>query len=336
MSKPVVFIDGEHGTTGLQIRDRLKGREDLELASIPTERRRDEALRRTLLNEADLAVLCLPDEAARQAVAMIANPRTRVLDGSTAHRVSADWVYGFPELARGQPEAIRTARFVSVPGCYATATVALLRPLVDADLVPRDHPISVHGVQGYSGGGRQLVDAMEGHGGKHHLAGPYRAYALQLTHKHQPEMQYYSGLARKPLFTPAVGSWRQGQLVQVPLHLWNLPQRPTASNLYAVLAAHYEGQYFVRVTPFVSDQPPDATMLGPEVLAGTNFMELFVFENRADGHALLVARLDNLGKGASGAAAQNLDIMLGLERGRSYELQAENDKPVKPFLPPSV
>jgi N-acetyl-gamma-glutamyl-phosphate reductase len=190
-------------------------------------------------------------------------------------------------------------------------------------LVPPDHAISVHGVQGYSGGGRQLVDAMEGRGGEHPLAGPYRAYALELSHKHQPEMQRYSRLARKPLFIPAVGSWRQGQLVGIPLHLWNLPHRPIAVDLHAVLAAHYAGQRFVRVMPFVPGRPPTAAVLAPETLAGTNMMELFVFENHAEGHALLVARMDNLGKGASGAAAQNLDIMLGLESGRSYELSAE-------------
>ncbi len=298
MDRPVVFVDGEHGTTGLQIRARLDGRDDLELTSIPTERRRDKALRRSLLNEADLAILCLPDEGAMEAVAMIANPRTRVLDGSTAHRVSRGWVYGFPELDDGQPAAIRAARFVSVPGCYATATVGLLHPLINAGLLPRGWPISVHGVQGYSGGGRQLVDAMEGRGGEHRLAGPYRAYALDLTHKHQPEMQHYSGLERKPLFVPAVGSWRQGQLVQIPLHLWSLPQRPTASDMHAVLSAHYEGQHFVRVMPFAPDQPPAAAaaVLAPEALAGTNIMELFVFENRAEGHALLVARMDNLAR----------------------------------------
>ncbi len=323
MDRPVVFIDGEHGTTGLQIRARLDGRDDLELARIPLERRRDEELRRKLLNEADLAILCLPDDAAREAVAMIANLRTRVLDGSTAHRVTSGWVYGFPELDRGQPEAIRAARLVSVPGCYATATVGLLRPLITAGLLPRDHPISVHGVQGYSGGGRQLVDAMERRGGQHRLAGPYRAYALELAHKHQPEMQQYSGLARKPLFAPAVGAWRQGQLVQIPLHLWNLPHHPTAGDMHAVLAAHYQGQRFVRVMPFVPGEPPAETVLAPDALAGTNIMELFVFENCAEGHALLVSRMDNLGKGASGAAAQNLDIMLGRECGRSYELAEE-------------
>jgi N-acetyl-gamma-glutamyl-phosphate reductase len=319
MSRPAVFIDGEHGTTGLQIRARLRGRDDIELVSIDPARRKDDDERRRLLNEVDVAILCLPDEAARDAVGMITNPRTRVLDGSTAHRVSPGWVYGFPELSADQPGSIRAARFVAVPGCYATATVGLIRPLVDAGLLPADLPVSVQGVQGYSGGGRQLVDVMEGRGGAHRLAGPYRAYALELAHKHQPEMHRYSGLARKPLFTPAVGAWRQGQLVQVPLHRMSLPQSATGAAMHEALATHYRGQRFVRVMPFA---PGEAAVLGPEALAGTNMMEVFVFENAAEGHILLVSRMDNLGKGASGAATQNLDLMLGLAGERSYEVAA--------------
>jgi N-acetyl-gamma-glutamyl-phosphate reductase len=319
MSRPAVFIDGEHGTTGLQIRARLESRDDIELVSIAPERRKDEGERRRLLNAVDVAILCLPDEAARSAVGLITSERVRVLDGSSAHRVSAGWVYGFPELSSGQPAAIRAARFVSVPGCYATATIGLVRPLIDAGLLPADYPVTVQGVQGYSGGGRQLVDVMEGRGGDHRLAGPYRAYALELAHKHQPEMHRYSGLARKPLFTPAVGAWRQGQLVQIPLHQSGLSKQATGSALHAALTAHYHGQRFVRVMPF---EPGVAAVLGPEALAGTNMMELFVFENAAEGHILLVARMDNLGKGASGAATQNLDIMLGLARERSYEVAA--------------
>jgi N-acetyl-gamma-glutamyl-phosphate reductase len=271
------------------------------------------------LNEVDVAILCLPDEAAREAVAMITNPRTRVLDGSTAHRVSPGWVYGLPELSADQVASIRAARFVAVPGCYATATVGMIRPLVDAGLLPSDLPVSVQGVQGYSGGGRQLVDVMEGRGGEHRLAGAYRAYALELAHKHQPEMHRYSGLTRKPLFTPAVGAWRQGQLVQIPLHRASLPNQATGGTMHAALAARYRGQRFVRVMPF---EPGAGAVLGPEALAGTNMMEIFVFENAAEGHMLLVSRMDNLGKGASGAATQNLDIMLDLAGARSYEVAA--------------
>ncbi|PYE53376.1 N-acetyl-gamma-glutamyl-phosphate reductase [Deinococcus yavapaiensis] len=318
-AKPRIFIDGEAGTTGLQIRARLAERTDLELVSIDAEKRKDDAERARLLNSVDVAILCLPDEASRQAVAMIENDRVRVLDASSAHRVEPGWTYGFPELSTAQEAAIRTSTRVSVPGCYPTGMIGLVRPLVDARLLASDYPVSVHGASGYSGGGRTLVDAMEGRGGAHKLAGPYRAYGLTLDHKHVPEMRTYGGLAHAPLFTPSVGAWRQGMLVEVPLHT-RLLGGATGRDLHEALRAHYEASRFVDVMEF-GDGSPD--VLDPETLAGTNRMELFVFENPAQGHVLLMARFDNLGKGASGAAVQNLDLMLGLDAERDYAVREE-------------
>ncbi|GGJ21225.1 N-acetyl-gamma-glutamyl-phosphate reductase [Deinococcus roseus] len=322
MGKPRVFIDGEAGTTGLQIRSRLQGRNDLELISIDPALRKDQNERKRLLGSADLVILCLPDEASREAVSMIENETTRVLDASTAYRVAEGWTYGFPEMTPTQKAEIQGARFVSNPGCYSTGMIALVRPLVDAGLIPADAPISVQGFSGYSGGGRQLVDAMEGRGGEHPLAGLFKSYALGLAHKHLPEMQKYGTLQFAPLFTPSVGAWRQGMLVQVPLFLRTLPAGTTAESIHAALAEHYRGQRFIEVMPFEHGKPAEP-QLDPQTLNDTNKLQIFVFSNAALGQVLLMARLDNLGKGASGAAVQNLDVMLGLEGEQDYSVPPE-------------
>ncbi|MBV9490388.1 MAG: N-acetyl-gamma-glutamyl-phosphate reductase [Verrucomicrobia bacterium] len=317
--KPRIFIDGESGTTGLQIRARLRSRSDLTLVSIDPEKRKDLDERRRLLNEVDLAVLCLPDQAARDAVALIENPEVKVLDASTAHRVDPGWAYGFPEMSPEQPALIRRAKRVANPGCYATGAIALIRPLVAEGVLPADYPVSIHGVQGFSGGGRQLIEAFAGDG-PNPVRDPYRLYALQLAHKHVPEIQHYGLLADPPLFWPAVGRWLQGMLVQVPLHLGSLPTPIDPNDMVALYRRHYDGCEYVRVTDLAETAP---AAFAPEAWNGTNVLELAVFTNPHTRQTLLVARADNLGKGASGAAVQNLDLMLGLEAGAPYALAPE-------------
>ena len=301
-----LFIDGEAGTTGLEIRERLEARPDLELMLLG-DRRRDVEARREALNAADAVILCLPDDAAKEAVAMIENPAVRVIDASTAYRVDPDWTYGFAEMAPGQREKIAGSRRVSNPGCYPTGFIGLLRPLVSAGILPAGWPVTVNAVSGYSGGGKAMIAEFEDGQG----APPFHAYGLSLKHKHVPEMTRHAGLERPVLFAPAVGAYRQGMLVEVPLQLAALPSSPSIEVVHGALVEAYAGSCFVEVASL--EETEAMTGLSPEGLNGTNRMRLHVFGDRGGDQARLVALLDNLGKGASGAAVQNLNLMLGLD-----------------------
>jgi N-acetyl-gamma-glutamyl-phosphate reductase len=301
-----VFIDGAAGTTGLEIRERLAGRDDVSLIALPEARRKEPAARAEALNDADVVILCLPDDAAREAVALIDNPRTRVIDASTAHRTATGWTYGFPELEPDGRATIAAATRVSNPGCYPTGFLALVRPLVRGGLLPADTPVSVNAVSGYSGGGKGMIAAFEDPGAVDPAATAYRAYALGLGHKHVPEMQQHAGLAHPPIFTPAVARTYRGMLVEVPLHLSALPGRPTLAALGDALAEAYADASLIRVH---RDAPP---VLDIEQAAGTDRLDLFVLGSDTLGQARLVAALDNLGKGAGGAAVQSLNLMAGL------------------------
>lgn len=302
-----IFIDGEHGTTGLQIRSRLEGRTDIELISIPLERRKDPAARAEFLNAADIAILCLPDDAARESVSLIENGSTRVIDASTAHRNSEGWTYGFAEMDKEQAGEIAKARFVANPGCWPQGPIALLRPLVSAGLIPADYPITMSGISGYSGGGRSMIEDYEAKGDE---APEFLPYGLTLNHKHLPEIRAYAKLARDPLMQPVVGNFAQGMITMVPLQLGHLSSVPKGAELHAAIADHFGAlkDSVVEVAPFEPiDRSPE---IQPEIFNDTNKMRLHVFANDARQQALLLAVYDNLGKGASGAAVQNLDLML--------------------------
>ncbi len=306
-----VFIDGEAGTTGLEIRERLAGRRDLAVVSIAPERRKDLEARRDLLNSADAVILCLPDEAAREAVGLIESNSVKVIDASTAHRTAAGWDYGFPEMAPGQRARLAASHRISNPGCWPTGFIALVRPLVEAGLIPTDERLTVHGVSGYSGGGKSMIAEFEDEAAPTYTAAPFRLYGLNLAHKHLPEMQAYTGLTHRPVFSPAVGRYRKGMLVEVPIDLAALPGAPSPGDARACLAGAYANEPFVQVAD--ADETAAVATLPPEGLNGTNRMRLYVFANASTGQARLVALLDNLGKGASGAAVQNLNLALGLE-----------------------
>ena len=318
MSKTTLFIDGEAGTTGLQIRDRLKARTDIELVSIAADKRKDAQARADLLNGVDVAILCLPDEAAIEAVGLIKpSSKTRVIDASTAFRINPDWAYGFPEMDKKQAAKIASAKRVANPGCWPQGLIALTKPLLDAGLLPKNYPVTYHGVSGYTGGGKKMI---EDYVAKGESAPQYFPYGLTFAHKHLPEMKHYTGLTHDVFFEPAVGRFAQGMLTSVPLFVDHLLRKATPADIHALLSKHFDGARFIEVAPL--QNIASAGDVEPEVLNNTNRMRLHVFANEARGQVLLMSIYDNLGKGASGAAVQNLNLMIGADEASAVDLAA--------------
>jgi len=304
-----VFIDGASGTTGLEIRERLAPRRELELTVLDDARRKDASARADALNSAEMVILCLPDGAAREAVGLIANPKVRVIDPSTAHRVAEGWVFGFPELETARRQELRQASRVTNPGCYSTGFLAIVRPLVRAGVVPADWPVLCNAVSGYSGGGKSMIAEFEDTRAPNYSREAFRTYGLGLEHKHVDEMQKHAGLTQRPLFAPSVGRFYRGMLVEIPLPLSALPGHPGVKQIHAALADSYRGEQLVEVASL--EEAASKKALDAEELKDTNRLKIYVFGNDARGQARVVAVLDNLGKGASGACVQNLNVMMG-------------------------
>jgi len=319
--KKAVFVDGQHGTTGLKIRERLAGRSDIEVIEIPAEKRKDAVTRKKYLNEADIVFLCLPDDAARESVSLITNSSLRVIDGSSAHRVEEGWVYGLPELKKEQRALIKHSRRITVPGCHATGFILMLYPLVAQGIVAPDYPVTCHAVAGYSGGGKAMIAEYEDENAPDYIKNP-RPYSLALNHKHIPEMTKYAGLARPPIFAPTVVNVYNGEIISIPLVVSYLKKGLSAADIRAVLAEYYAGEQFVKVMPYPPDDFLKNGFMTFSDCNGTNNLDIFVFGNKE--RILLSSRFDNLGKGASGAAIQNMNIVLGLPENTGLEAAAVN------------
>ncbi len=311
-----IFIDGKEGTTGLRIADRFKNRSDIELLEIPEEKRKNTDERKKLINASDYTFLCLPDAAAIEAVSLVENDHTKIIDASTAHRTNPAWVYGLPELSKAQRKAIEGSKRTAVPGCYASGFNCLMYPMVKSGMLAPYHPVICHAVSGYSGGGKKLIARYEDTNREKELDST-RMYSLGKTHKHVKEMMAVSGLSYPPIFCPIVGDFYNGMVVSIPISLRTMARKVTPRDVWEMLSAHYEGERFVRVMPLCAEGMPEETELFSNTLADTNMLEIFVYGN--SDHVLLCSRLDNLGKGASGAAVQCMNIMMGIDEGTGLE-----------------